>query len=279
MAEPAPARVRSPFAPHHTGPLTALQVIETILDAVGAPNRARTIDHVSAGDPLNAVTGIAVTAIATLDCLKRAAASGHNLIVTYDPAWWSSRDGLDGLEGNPLFIQKRDFIRDHRMVVFNLHDHWRDRVPDGLTEGMAGALGWPMPAEGPVFDIAPATLATLARQIAHTLGAATMRVVGDPNLAVSKVAMALGNAEQMPTIALLNGPADVVLVGYCREWEIVEYVQDMVASGSKKGLILLGEDVSVEPGMRLCAEWLKSIVEGIPVVHLAAGEGYWAPAV
>src|SRR5205809_176397 len=105
--------------------ITALQLITRILEKSGAPNRPQTNDHVSAGDPTMAVTGIATMAIASLDCLKRAAAAGRNLILTYDPAFWSSNDDLDRLEENSLFREKRDFIRAHNLVCFNLHDHWR----------------------------------------------------------------------------------------------------------------------------------------------------------
>jgi hypothetical protein len=66
-----------------------------------------------------------------------------------------------------------------------------------------------------------------------------------------------------------------VLAGYCREWEAVEYVQDMIASGSKKAMILLGEIVSVAPGMKACAEWLKTVTE-IPVAYVESAPGYWS---
>jgi putative NIF3 family GTP cyclohydrolase 1 type 2 len=275
MADSKPAPARPSFAPRHTGPLTALQVIQLVLDKVGAGYRPATIDHVGAGDPLTPVTGIAVTPIASLAVLRQAAGAGQNLVITYDPGFWSSSDNLDGMEGNDLFLLKRDVIRDHHLIVFNLHDHWRDRVPDGLTQGMAQALGWAMAKEGGVFEIAPTPLLVLARSLADRFGDRTIRVVGDPRLPVRRVALALGNAAQMPTIALLNGPADMVLAGYCREWEAVEYVQDMVASGSKKAMILLGEIVSAAPGMKACAEWLKTVTE-IPVAYVEAAPGYWS---
>src|SRR5262249_26296998 len=141
---PAPAFSRMPV---HSGPITALQFIQRILDKTGAPNRPQTIDHVSAGDPTRAVTGIGVTAIASLEAIKAAAASGKNLLINYDPAFWSDKDDLDRNEGNALFQEKRDFLRAHDMVVFNLHDHWRDRMPDGIAIGMMQALGWEKQAD------------------------------------------------------------------------------------------------------------------------------------
>jgi hypothetical protein len=47
---------------------------------------------------------------------------------------------------------------------------------------------------------------------------------------------------------MTNEPVDVVLVGYIHEWEAVEYVQDMISTGQKKGMILLGESRSAQAG-------------------------------
>jgi hypothetical protein len=36
--------------------------------------------------------------------------------------------------------------------------------------------------------------------------------------------------------------------------------------------------VSEEPGMNICATWLKTLVPDVPVRHVAAGDPYWRPA-
>src|SRR3569832_1762853 len=171
--------------------ITALQLITRILEKSGASNRPQTIDHVSAGDPTTPVTGIATMAQPSLDCLKQAAVAGRNLILTYDPAFWSSNDSFDRLESNSLFLEKRDFIRAHNLVCFNLHDHWRDRMPDGIAEGMAAGLGWAqykIAGNPAAFQLPPTTLLDLARDLQTRLNAPTIRVVGDPKLAVRNVA-------------------------------------------------------------------------------------------
>ena len=71
---------------------------------------------------------------------------------------------------------------------------------------------------------------------------------------------------------------DAVLAGETREWESVEYAHDTVASGQKKGLIMVGRVLSEDPGMNVCAEWLKSMVPEVPVRWLPAGDSYWRPA-
>ena len=261
-------------------PITALQLIQRILAKTGAANRAQTVDRVSAGDPTQAVTGIAVMAMASLAGIKAAAAAGCNLIVTYDPAFWDSNDNLDRLEGNALFAEKRDFLRAHQMVVFNLHDHWRDRMPDGIAGGMTQALGWEKyvdAGDANLLRLPATTLLALANDLGSKLNDQTLRVVGDPSLAVSTVATSWGNAAQIPTIGLLNGSADVVVCGYSHEWEAVEYCQDMIAAGRRKGMILLGQGASVQAGMKYCADWIGSFVSEVPVTFVPLPEPYWTP--
>lgn len=277
MALAPPTNSGIPAMPAHTGPLTALQLVDRILAKAGAAAPGST-DRIVAGDPLTPVTGIATTAIATMDTLAAAAKQGSNLVVSYDPTFWATGDQLDRLEGDPLFLRKRDFIRGHRLVMLNLHDRWTH----GIADGMAGQLGWETyrdPGSGGTrFTLPPTTLLALARQLRATLDDRTLRVVGDPALPITRVAASWGNTAQLPGIALLNSPADVVLCGYAHEWETVEYAQDMVATGAKKGLILLGEIKSVEGGMRHCADWLRGFVTEVPVTFLPVAEPYWNPA-
>ena len=70
---------------------------------------------------------------------------------------------------------------------------------------------------------------------------------------------------------------DVIVAGEVREWESVEYARDKIFSGEKKGLILVGRVVSDEPGMAVCASWLKSFVPEVSIRHMAAGDPYWRP--
>ena len=49
-------------------------------------------------------------------------------------------------------------------------------------------------------------------------------------------------------------------------------------AGDKKALILVGRVVSEEPGMEVCADWLKTFVPEVPIRHIAAGDPYWRPA-
>jgi putative NIF3 family GTP cyclohydrolase 1 type 2 len=69
----------------------------------------------------------------------------------------------------------------------------------------------------------------------------------------------------------------VLVVGEQREWEGVEYAQDTVAAGHKKGLIILGHAISEDPGMDECARWLKTFITEVPIEFIPAGEPFWRP--
>lgn len=280
----APARATGqrpgfPQFQRHTGPITALQFIERIRSKTAVPSELNLEDYIVAGDPTTPVTGIATTEIATFASLKSAAASGRNLVVTLESTFWSDNDSLNRLEGDTLFKAKRDFIRANNLVCFHLHDHWPAQGADGIAIGMLKELAWDSyvtdPANPVRFKLPPTTLLELARELRTKLDDRTLRVIGDPSLPVSSVAAKWGNSAQIPTIHMLNEPVDVVLVGYTHEWESVEYVQDMIATGQKKGMILLGEAKSQAAGMKYCAEWLKAFITEVPVEFIATPEPYW----
>jgi len=68
---------------------------------------------------------------------------------------------------------------------------------------------------------------------------------------------------------------DVLICGETREWELVEYVQDQIAAGQKKALIVVNHVASEQAGMRYCAEWLKTFLPEVPVVYTPSTEPFW----
>src|SRR5258708_16109977 len=84
----AAAMCRMPAQAQEKRP-TAQEVIAAIQEHVGVPWKAQTVDTFKAGNPETRVTGIAVTMMATLDVLQRAAAKGENLVITHDPTFYT----------------------------------------------------------------------------------------------------------------------------------------------------------------------------------------------
>jgi putative NIF3 family GTP cyclohydrolase 1 type 2 len=263
------------------GPLTAQQVIDRIKSQVGIPWRAETVDNVVAGTAATRVGGIATTMMATLGVLQRAAAAGRNMVITHEPTFYSHQDRVDALAEDATYRFKADFVRRHDIVVFHFHDHWHARRPDGIAFGMARELGWDTHADADnprQFTFPETPLARLARDAQRKLGVRVVRVVGDRGLPVNRVAASWGYASFEPGMRLLARPdVDVLVVGETREWELVEYAQDMVSSGQKKGLIILGHVVSEQAGMKYCAEWLRGFITEVPIEFVPAPEPFWGP--
>ncbi|HVW84981.1 MAG TPA: Nif3-like dinuclear metal center hexameric protein [Bryobacteraceae bacterium] len=264
-----------------TQPVTAGQVIERIKANIGIPWREKTVDNIIAGSADTPVKGIATTMMATLDVVKRAAAAGRNMVITHESTFFSHQDNVDQLSQDPTYLYKLDFLKKNGMVVFHFHDHWHGRHPDGIATGMNRALGWEKyadPQNPRRITLPEAPLARFAREIEAKLNIRTMRVLGDPNLPVSRVMTSWGYVSQFPGIPFIaREDVDALVVGETREWELVEYVQDMISSGKKKALLLLGHVVSEQSGMKLCAEWLKPFVPEVPVEFIAAPEPFWRP--
>jgi putative NIF3 family GTP cyclohydrolase 1 type 2 len=246
--------------------LTANQVIERIQKNLGVPWKTPTRDIFKAGDPETPVTGIATTVMSTLAILQRAAKAGKNLVITHEPTFWSDGDGTKEIEEDAVYRFKADFIRKNKMVVWRFHDHWHARKPDAMLVGMAQDLGWTEPLDDSLrlYRVAPTTLGTLAADLQKLLKFRVIRVIGDPATKISKGAINVGSTS-LQVVMKLVPEVDVFIAGEPREWEGPEYVQDAVAAGQKKGMIIIGHQVSEDPGMRLCAEWLKTLVPEVPV--------------
>lgn len=268
-----------PQVPSST-PLTAGQVIERIKANVGIPWREKTVDGIIAGSADTPVHGIATTMMATLDVMQRAAAAGKNMVITHEPTFYSHQDTIEELKDDATYQYKLDFIRKKKMVSFHFHDHWHGHKPDGIAVGMYRELGWEkyVDKKNPrLFEFPHAApLQHFAKELKSKLKIRTMRVVGDPHLPIHRAIASWGYVSQFPGIPLLARPdIDVLIVGETREWEVVEYAQDMITSGKKKALILLGHVVSEQSGMKYCAEWLKPLVPEVPVEFVPAVEPFW----
>jgi len=262
--------------------LTAQQVIERIQKHVGIAWEKDTVDTFKAGDPQTKVTGIAVTMMATLDVLQRAAAAGDNLIITHEPTFYSHLDTVDELpqkENDPVLMAKREFIREHKLVIWRFHDYWHKRNPDGIEIGTARALGWDkyVDAGNPyLFKIPETTLLALTVELNKKLDTHVMRVIGDPNLKIKKLALVPGaSGFGAETRALEIPDVDVLVTGEPREWETVEYVADAVTEGKKKALVILGHIPSEQSGMDECTKWLKMFVNEVPVQFVPAKDPFW----
>ena len=271
------------------GPLTAEAVARRIQTELGGEWPETGADGFKAGEPSTAVTGIATTAMATIDVLKQAAKANANLVLTYEPTFYGHADGRTpavpagrrgpvGLNADdPVAKAKRELIQKNGLVVFRLRDHWAARKEIEMLTGLAGALGWSkrrVANDDSLFDVPAATAEETVAHIRAKLNLrGGLRGVGDRKATVRRVLLYPGS--MTPAIMWQRyTEVDMFVVGEVREWENTHYAADIFTAGQKRALITVGRVVSEEPGMRACANWLKTVVKEVPATWIGAGDPY-----
>jgi putative NIF3 family GTP cyclohydrolase 1 type 2 len=258
--------------------LTAAEVMQRVISATGATPPANTVDTLKAGDPNTVVTGIVTTFMDTYPVLEQAVATGKNLIITHEPTFYNHPDDQSPLADDPVLRQKLAYIREHHLVVWRFHDTWHMRQPDGVLVGVVDQFGWKpyqSKTDPHLFALPTSTVGQIAASLQARTGARAIRIVGDPAMHVTGVALfpgASGSDKQIK--ALQQDNVDLLVAGESREWETVPYVQDAAAEGRHKALILLGHEVSEEAGMDECAQWLRNIFPGMPIAFIPANEPF-----
>jgi len=273
--------------------LTAETLVRRIQAELGGEWPPAGPDGFKAGDPSTVVKGIATTAMATMDVLKQAVQANTNLVLTYEPTFYSRADrpapaapaagrGPAGLSADdPVAKGKREFIGKNGLVVFRLRDHWQSRKENEMVTGLAGAIGWSagrVKNDDVLYEIAKATAEATVALIRSKLNLrAGLRAVGDRKATIRRVLLFPGSMTPA-TMWQRYSEVDLIVAGEVREWENTHYAADMFAAGEKRALVTTGRVASEEPGMRLCAEWIKTVVKEVPAKWIGVGDPYWRPA-
>jgi putative NIF3 family GTP cyclohydrolase 1 type 2 len=256
--------------------VTAQEIVTRIQQKLAAETvqwRAQTVDTFKAGRPETAVRGVATTGMATFDVLRRASAAGRNLVITHEPTFYNHLDRTDALASDPTYLAKLRFIEGQGLVVWRFHDHAHMLRPDPLVAGSARVLGWTQyasPSERGVYVLPQTTLRALAADVARHVNGHAIRVCGDPDMKVTRVALGPGYG-----VPPLTQAVDVSIGGEAQEsGGNAEYAMDAQALGHPRGVILLGHMMSEDWGMREVADWLRAFVTEVPVEWIAAGEPF-----
>lgn len=260
------------------GSVTAQQIADRIRSNIGLEWRPQTVDGFKAGDASTTVRGIALAVLATTDVLKRAAASGQNLIITQEPLYYSGNEDPGNRVKDPVYLAKKAVIDEHRLVVFRFTEHWNSRQPNESAKALAAALKWTTEVGGApqIYRVADTTLAGLAAQVRSRLPIrGGLRMVGQPQLRVRAVYVAPGTTSLQMAVTNLE-KADAILAGEPREWEAIPYTLDTWPSGRGKGLIAVGRMMSEGPGLSACASWIRSLVPEVAVDTIPLSDPYWS---
>src|SRR5436190_24090297 len=227
--------------------LTAGEIVNRIKAVMAvqgvAWSDASTRDRFKFGGPDTLVTGIATTFMGTFEAITRATERGLNMIIPHEDTYWNDADNTLIAEADTLVYRtKIDFMAKHDIVVFRIHDHMHRQRPDFTFSGTAREVGLdPATETAPNshrFVIPETTLGELAARAKKLRGDDAIRVVGDPNAKVRRVAIGAGMATPQN-----NAPdIDVVIGGEQREYDGAqdspEYTMDAVTLGVPKGWII-----------------------------------------
>ena len=262
-----------------TQPMTAAAVIETIIKQTGSEPVPNTVDVFKAGDPTTPVTGIVTTMFATMDVLKKAVEMNCNLIIAHEPVFYNHRDETTQFQNDQVFLEKKKFIDDNKLVIWRFHDYIHRIRPDAIDYGMALKLGWLKYTDIKAvehFVIPETTLKELLKTLKKIFPENAFNVIGNPAMKLTKVAFSAGAPGSAVHFSMLeDNNVDVLIAGEVSQWETYEYARDAVSQGRNKAVIFLGHVTSEEPGMEYCAEWLKGFLKNIPVRFVKSGPSYW----
>ncbi|MGQ8336950.1 Nif3-like dinuclear metal center hexameric protein [Sunxiuqinia sp. A32] len=256
--------------------ITAGEVVDRIKKEVAIPWREVTVDTIKGAGTLDiVVTGITTSFMATLDVLKKSVKAGNNFILAHEPTFWTNLDLGEGLEDDPLYAYKQEYIKENGLFVHRFHDHWHARRPDGINEGWMKVMGWDTykyDEANKIYELPEEiTLLDYAKDVKRRLRSDSVRVVGDPKLIVKTVGRGSNK--------VLRGGAPIadVVIHYepDRENNNVEWERDIVASGQKKGFIIVSHNRREEDGMDNCARWLRTFISEVPVDFIPSGDPFW----
>jgi putative NIF3 family GTP cyclohydrolase 1 type 2 len=232
------------------------------------------------GGPDTVVKGIATAMFCSYDELKRAVAAGCNMIIPHEDTYWNDADTISIVSGDASYQPKVDFMREHDIVIYRMHDNVHALGKRDFTYiGLARALGITQYETSTLhhFLMPETTLGEMAASFQKRLGDKAIRVVGDPKAKMTRLQLGVGYAT--PNV---SGPdIDVVVSGEQQEsdggLDSPAFVLDAATLGIPKGWIMLGHHVSEEQGMLEMAQWIKGFVPEVPVELVRSSEPFWAP--
>ncbi len=278
--------------------MTIQDVIDNIIAAIPEAPWKDTVDTIKTGDPSQAVKGIVTTFLATSEVIEKAIELGANLIITHEGTFYEDKDETYWLYDDPVYEANRRLIAENDIVIWRFHDYWHLYRPDGILTGVLKALGWENQTEAekstqvntlvesladyyalvkPIshVNIPPISLLDLAEMFKEKLDIQRVRMVGNPDLLCSRVALLPGQANGKFQIEWIGqDDVDVLVCGEINETETCEYVRDANHLNQEKGLIILGHANSEEVGMKWCADWLRLRLPGVSITHLPAGDPF-----
>lgn len=237
------------------------------------------VDGFRAGDGDAEVRGVVVAARASTIVLKQAIALGANLVITRQ-AFLSDSQDRPVTKPEPALAEKLALIDSAGLMVLRLQDPRIGPAGRAITEALPRAISLIKPlgslnlAQGLVYRTGPTTVLDLIRKTKAATGISAMRLIGDPAMAVRGVAFATETNRPNALNPLLARPeVNLLIAGEVHETETAAYVQDAIALGQPKALLLVGSIAMEELAARALADWLGAKLD-VPVAYIPSSPAF-----
>jgi putative NIF3 family GTP cyclohydrolase 1 type 2 len=271
--------------------MTCWELVNRLHSLLGERHKDAAYEGILTGGDDDTVSGILVANEPSVEAIRLAVATGKNCILCREHPFYLYGEYLavglaDALADDPVLKAKRQMIEDHHLIVIRLAALWDTARPKWFSSALARELGWQPEAGDPgdqwttvYCNISGTTLSELANFASARLKAKTLRMVGDPNQPIARVAVIHGFS--YPTLVLshtLQDPAvDCIVTGNTPEVDhCTTYIRDAITAGRKISLVEVGYEKSDYPGAVELTEWLKSVLPGLPIeAQPPSRELYW----
>jgi putative NIF3 family GTP cyclohydrolase 1 type 2 len=256
---------------------TVQQVIDLIMKEGNLSPIPNTVDTLKSGDANQVVTGIITTMFATVAVIEQAAKLNANFIIAHEPTFYNHTDNPEWVKDNDIVKQKQALLKKHNITVWRFHDYIHSLNPDAVYYGVIKKLSW-LPyfkAGTPTLTIPSVSLQQLVQHLKTGLGIAHLRVIGNLKQNCSRITLLPGapGGKMQVGFAVSDKP-DVLICGEVSEWETAEYIRDANLLGSKISLIILGHNMSEDPGMEYFVDWLQPKLTDVKVTHIKSGDPF-----
>lgn len=260
--------------------MTCWELVDRVHAMLGERHKDAMYEGIITGSDDDSVSGILVANDPSVDAIRVAIATGKNCILCREHPFYLYGEYLsvglaDALADDPVLKAKRKLTEDHHLLIIRLASLWDTARPKWFSSALARELGWQPEAGKPgdqwstaYCNIPRTTLSELARFASTRLQAKILRMVGDPNEQITRVALIHGFA--FPTLvlnhALKDRAVDCIVTGNTPEVDhCTTYIRDAITAGRRISLVQVGYEKSDYPGAVELTKWLKSILPGMPI--------------
>lgn len=260
--------------------MTCWELINRIHSMLGERHKDAMYEGIITGTDDDTVSGILVANEPSVEAIRLAVATGKNCILCREHPFYLFGEYLavglaDALADDRVFKAKRQLIEDYHLLIIRLAALWDTARPKWFSGALARELGWQPEAGDPCdqwttvyCNIPRTTLSELANFASARLEAKTLRMVGDPNQAIARVAVIHGFA--FPTLVLSHAlqdlAVDCIVTGGTPEVDhCTTYIRDAITAGRRISLVQIGYEKSDYPGAVELTKWLRNALPGMPI--------------